>query len=198
MVKIAGKIFWILNSIVVFIKCGNFYTDSKLSSSIKFDKYFPKLKIGKNNKIGSCNFSFRGGGNISVGDFCDLDDGVLIRTYGGLISIGSNVSLNAYTFLHEGGGIYIGNNVRIASHVSIISANHIFNDINIPIKDQGETKIGITIEDDVWIGTGVKILDGVRIKRGTVVGAGAVVNRSLDEYSVYAGVPAKIIKKRSL
>lgn len=163
---------------------------------MKFDKYFPNLKIGKNNRIGSCNFSFRGDGSISIGNCCDVDEGVLIRTYGGRIYIGSNVSINAYTFLHGGGGVSIGNNVRIASHVSIISANHVFSSVNILIKDQGETKIGIFIEDDVWIGTGVRILDGVKIKRGSVIGAGSVVNRDVDEYCVYAGVPAKFIKKR--
>jgi acetyltransferase-like isoleucine patch superfamily enzyme len=55
---------------------------------------------------------------------------------------------------------------------------------------------GIIIHDDVWIGTGARILDGVEIGEGCVVAAGAVVNKSVPPYSVVAGVPARIIKKR--
>lgn len=58
------------------------------------------------------------------------------------------------------------------------------------------SKGGIEIGDDVWLGAGVIVLDGVKIKKGCVVGAGAVIKDSFDEYSVLAGVPAKIIGKR--
>ncbi|MCK7515996.1 MAG: acyltransferase [Desulfobacterales bacterium] len=70
------------------------------------------------------------------------------------------------------GGLTIGNNVRIAAHTVIIPANHVFDDVNIPIRKQGLSKKGIVIEDDVWIGSGVKILDGVVIGKGCVIGAG--------------------------
>jgi acetyltransferase-like isoleucine patch superfamily enzyme len=55
---------------------------------------------------------------------------------------------------------------------------------------------GIVIEDDVWIGAGARILDGVTIARGSVIGAGSVVTKSTQPYSIVVGVPAKIVSSR--
>jgi len=90
----------------------------------------------------------------------------------------------------------IGQNVRIGPHVSIIAANHIFEDRSKYISQQGMATEGIRIEDDVWIGAGVTILDGVRIGKGAVIAAGAVVTKSVSVWEVVAGVPAKVIKTR--
>ncbi|MEJ2118942.1 MAG: acyltransferase, partial [Alphaproteobacteria bacterium] len=75
-------------------------------------------------------------------------------------------------------------------------ANHGM-ELGVPIFQQPETKLGIVIEDDVWIGSSVRILDGVRIAKGSIIGAGAVVNRSTIPDGIYAGVPAKMIRKRT-
>mgnify|MGYP001323331499 CR=1 FL=1 len=56
---------------------------------------------------------------------------------------------------------------------------------------------GIVIENDVWLGTGVRVLDGVTIGEGAVVGAGSVVTKSIPSYAIAVGVPAKVIKYRS-
>ena len=92
--------------------------------------------------------------------------------------------------------VTIGNGVRIAAQVCIISANHNFNSRNKYIYEQGITKKGIFIEDDVWVAAGVQILDGVNIQRGCVIAAGAVVTESTESYGIYGGVPAKLIKYR--
>lgn len=86
--------------------------------------------------------------------------------------------------------------MRIAAHCTIVPSNHIFDDPNEFIYKQGLSKKGIVIEDDVWLGSGVKILDGVTIKKGCVIGANSVVTRSTEEYGVYVGVPAHKIKSR--
>jgi acetyltransferase-like isoleucine patch superfamily enzyme len=70
-------------------------------------------------------------------------------------------------------------------------ANHIFADASRPIHKQGLSRQGVTIGDDVWIGAGARILDGVTIARGCVIGAGAVVTRSTRPDGVYLGVPAR-------
>lgn len=93
-------------------------------------------------------------------------------------------------------GFEIGDNVRIAAQVVIIPMNHIYEDPDTPIWKQGIRAKGIKIEDDVWIGAGAKILDGVTIGKGSVIGAGAVVTDDIPPYSVAVGVPARVIKKR--
>jgi len=137
-----------------------------------------------------------GGGVISIGNRTLVDKGVIIRAYGGSIYFGDDCSVNPYSVIYGHGGLSVGNGVRIATQSVFIPANHIYANPNEYIYNQGETMEGIRIEDDVWIGAGVKVLDGVKIGRGAVVGAGAVVTKSIDEFCVYAGVPAKKIKCR--
>ena len=86
--------------------------------------------------------------------------------------------------------------MRIAANTIIIPANHGFKNIDIKICDQSMTKKGIVIKDNIWIGAGVTILDGVTIGEGSIVGAGSVVTKDIPSYSIAAGVPSKVIKKR--
>ena len=59
-------------------------------------------------------------------------------------------------------------------------------------------KKGIVIEDDVWIGAGVKILDGVIIRKGCVIGANTVVNKSTEQYGIYVGSTCSFNKKKGI
>ena len=141
-------------------------------------------------------FNTEYGGSISIGEKTELLYGVLLMTYGGNITIGKNCSINPYTVLYGHGNLTIGDNVLIAGHCLIIPANHIFEDIHRPINSQGETRKGIIIEDNVWIGAGCRVLDGVTIGTGAIVAAGAVVNKSVSPNTVVGGIPAKLIKCR--
>ncbi len=134
---------------------------------------------------------------ITVGAGTYVGSYSVLKTYRGRISLGSNCSLNAFCFINGAGGVSIGDNVRIAAHCSIIASNHRFDDLAKPIRLQGTTSEGIVIEDDVWVGTGVRILDGVCIGHGAVIAAGAVVTKSVAQYSVVAGVPARPISNRA-
>lgn len=136
------------------------------------------------------------GGTIQIGKDSELLYGVIVMTYGGNIKIGEKCSINPYTILYGHGNLTIGDNVLIAGHTIIIPANHNFMDIDIPINAQGETRKGIVIEDDVWIGAGCRILDGITIGKGAIVAAGAVVNKDVPSNTIVGGVPAKKIKDR--
>jgi acetyltransferase-like isoleucine patch superfamily enzyme len=139
----------------------------------------------------------RRGGMIRIGEKCEIHRGAQLLAYGGLIVIGNDCSINPGCIIYGHGGLEIGSNVRIAAHVLIIPVNHVFSDPHRLIREQGETRLGISIGNDVWLGARVTVLDGVNIADGCVIGAGSVVNKSTEPYGVYAGVPAKLIKRRS-
>lgn len=159
--------------------------------------YKSNIEIGK-NLICESNVEIHThyGGKVFIGNNCELRSGCKILAYGGIIRIGDRCSVNPYTLLYGQGNLTIGNNVRIAAQCVIIPSNHNFSDPDTPIINQGLTNKGITIKDDVWIGCGVKILDGVVIEEGCVIGAGSVVTKSTIPYGIYAGVPARLIKSR--
>jgi acetyltransferase-like isoleucine patch superfamily enzyme len=138
----------------------------------------------------------RPGELIALGDGCEIDHGAILATYGGRIHLGSRCSVYAYSVLLGHGGLVIGDFVRIAPHCVIAAMNHVFADPDRPIMEQGLTHEGIRIEDDVWVGAQATILDGCTIGRGCVIAAGAVVTRSIDPYSVAAGCPARVVRRR--
>ena len=114
------------------------------------------------------------------------------------IEIGSHVSFNSNVMINARGKgkIFIGNNVLIGPNVVLRSNNHTFNDINIPIKEQGMTGGDIFIEDDVWISSNSVILPNCKLGKGSIVAAGAVVTNNVESYSIVGGIPAKEICRR--
>jgi acetyltransferase-like isoleucine patch superfamily enzyme len=112
------------------------------------------------------------------------------------ISIGHNCFIGEFNVIRGQGGVSIGNDVYTGPMVKIVAVNHVYDDPNRPIREQGVTAQGIVIEDDVWLGAGVTVLDGVTIGRGSIIGAGAVVTGDIPPYSIAVGTPAKPIKDR--
>ena len=114
------------------------------------------------------------------------------------ISIGSDVFIGANAIMQSRHGrIIIGNHVAFGPCVHIFGGNHEINEVGKYMKslsshDDGE----VVIEDDCWIGSNVTILRGVRIGKGSVIGAGAVVSKDVPPYSVYTGVPDVKIRRR--
>lgn len=133
---------------------------------------------------------------IQIDDNVSLDSGVNIRTYhNSILEIGANTVVGPYTCL-SGGNLKIGEDCMIASHVSVYANNHNFADPHRKIREQSSSRKGVIIENDCWLGTGVRVVDGVTIGEGSVVGAGAVVTKSIPPYSIAVGVPAKVVGKR--
>ncbi|RNA67737.1 acyltransferase [Alteribacter keqinensis] len=111
-------------------------------------------------------------------------------------SVGNNVSIHPMCYIESFGGIEIGNDVSIAHGVTIMSTGHHFASLDTTINNQGGFIDRIVIDDDVWIGAKATILAGNKISTGSVVGAGAVVSKEVQAYTVVGGVPAKVIKER--
>ncbi len=112
------------------------------------------------------------------------------------IDIGDNVEINERFFAEAHKSIKIGNDVLIGPEVMIFDHNHSFKKKEL-IRKQSQTVKPVVIGDDVWIGARAIILAGVTVGKGSVIGAGSVVTKSVPPYSVVAGVPAKVIKKRT-
>lgn len=136
------------------------------------------------------------GGSIVVAEGVAISDGVIVAPYGGTIEIEANSYIGPYCVLYGHGGLKIGRRTMIGAHTVIIPANHGFEQTDVPMKAQPLTRKGIHIADDVWVGSGCKVLDGVRIGRGAVIGAGSVVTRDIDAYSIAFGVPAAVVGRR--
>jgi acetyltransferase-like isoleucine patch superfamily enzyme len=137
------------------------------------------------------------GGKITIGARTHIDRGAILRALGGTISIGNDCSLNAYSLISGAGNVRIEDHVMIASHVSVYASNHVFLGSSVPMNKQGLSAKGIHIERDVWVGTGVRILDGVQIHSGSIIAAGAVVTKSTEPFSINGGVPARQIGTRT-
>lgn len=115
------------------------------------------------------------------------------------IFIGDNVSIETDCHIGCVNRVVIGNNVLIASHVFISDHSHgltDYSDIDIPpLERKLSSKSAVVIEDNVWIGEMAVILSGVTIGQSSIIGANAVVTKSVPPYSVVAGNPARVIKK---
>jgi acetyltransferase-like isoleucine patch superfamily enzyme len=130
------------------------------------------------------------GDNVKIGAYSILS-GAPISNLGEGIVMGDNSAVDAYSFVGSSGFISIGQNVIMGQHVSFHPENHSYDRTDIPIRTQGTTRLGITIEDDVWVGANVTFLDGAVVGRGCVIGAGSVVRGKIPPYCIAIGVPAK-------
>jgi acetyltransferase-like isoleucine patch superfamily enzyme len=184
-------------------------------------KLYPFLlgKVGKGVIFGR-NVVLRHPHKIRLGDNCVIDDNCVLDAKGtdnrGIL-VGNGIFLGRNTILCcKDGDIYIDDNVVIGFNCEVFSANfvklgkniqiaaysylnggsHSFDRTDVPVKEQERSGKGITVQDNVWLGANVKVLDGVVIGKDAIVGAGAVVTGDVPSFSVAAGVPAKVVKHR--
>ena len=128
---------------------------------------------------------------LTFGDNVTISRGVMIRPssyYGGDLGkglvMGDHSSIGPYGYVGCSGKITIGSNVMLGPKCSLFAENHVFENTDSTIKEQGVKQKGITIEDDCWIGSNTIILDGVTIGKGSVIAAGSVVSKDVPAYSV--------------
>lgn len=125
-----------------------------------------------------------------------INKGCSIYMRDGSLNMGENSYLNEFCTIIGIADICIGTNVMIAPKCNLISANHNYSRLDVDMLYQGDYAKGIKIENNVWIGTNVTILDGVSIGNGSIIAAGSVVSKDIPENCIYGGVPARFIKNR--
>jgi galactoside O-acetyltransferase len=135
------------------------------------------MRFGRSVSCGRSAFFTAEGGSIEVGD---------------RVSFNTNVHVNASV----GKRIQLGNDVLVGPNVVLRSADHRFERTDVPIRNQGHNLGEIIIEDDVWLGANVVVVGGVRIGRGAVIAAGAVVTRDVEPMAIMGGVPARLLRMR--
>ena len=137
---------------------------------------------------------------IQVGPRTVIDSFVKIKPAGGMgdVVIGADCAINSGTVIYTGNGVRIGDAVAIAANCTLAPTNHAIADRDRPIREQGfqPSKGGIVIEDDVWLGAGVVLLDGAILRHGCVIAAGSVVRGEVEAFAIYAGAPARRIGER--
>ena len=135
--------------------------------------------------------------NISIYDNVYIGHNTILKGYyKNELIIGEGTWIGQQCFFHSAGGIKIGKNVGIGPGVKILTSYHKDTDTTIPILHEELEFKPVIIEDDADLGVNSVIMPGVTIKKGTQVGAGAVVTKDFPEYSIIAGVPAKLIRMR--
>ena len=131
--------------------------------------------------------------NFSLGDFSTVEDFSTVNNGVGDVNIGSNTIIGMGNVII--GPVTIGNNVMFAQNIVVSGLNHGYEDISIPPSMQKVVTKPIVISDNVWIGANSVITAGVTIGKHSVIGGGSVVTKSVPDYTVVAGNPARIIKK---
>jgi len=162
-----------------------------------------KIKLGNNVLISdNCKLDVKGGikTDLIIGDNVLIGKNTVLRSrFGGSLKIGNNVGIGDNCIIAaRDTSVKLGDNVLVSAYCYIMGGRfHNFERNDIPIAAQpllpGK---GVVIEDNVWLGGGVKVLDGITIGRDSIVGAGAVVTKDIPEFCIAVGVPAKVVKKR--
>ena len=166
-----------------------------------------KMHIGSNFRMAEYCYldalsydGFYCGDNVSMGFHTHIELTGSLKLLGGAMRIGNNVGLGSHGHYGTGAGsIIIGNDCIFGNYVSIHPENHIYSNNQIPIRLQGvESRGGVVIGNNCWIGAKVIFLDGSEIGDNCIVAAGAVVNRKFPSNVIIGGVPAKILKTISV
>ena len=189
----------------------------------KFFYPFILGSVGRNVVFGQ-GVAIRHGLKITIGDNVIIDDGALLDANGGMnsgivigsntiisrnvvlsckngdITIGSDCTVGISTLVHalEGSDVVLGNHILIGAFCYFIGSGPYGSDsLELPFKEQGMLpQGGIQVADNVWFGSNVQIFDGVTIGTGSIIGASTVVNKSIDDFAVVAGIPMKQLKSR--
>lgn len=135
---------------------------------------------------------------IQIGDETLISRNTVLNSKGGRIEIGSRTNIGMMSMLFSRDcRVKVGSDVLISAYCYLMGGgNHSTDRTDIPISQQGAKCRGIEIGDNVWLGAGVRVMDGCSIGRDSVIGTNSFVNQDIPDFAVAAGSPARVIKMR--
>jgi len=129
---------------------------------------------------------------FQLGDYSTIEDFSAINNGVGPVIIGNRTKIGLSNTII--GPVTIGNDIRLAQNITLSGLNHNYEDVHLPIHEQGVSIAPIVIEDETWIGANVVVVAGVTIGKHSIVGAGSIVTKNIPPYSVAVGNPARVLK----
>lgn len=176
---VLGQRAWISGSVDLALACN-------ATLSIGDDVFIPRTIEVRGNDDGS----------IVIGDCVSIDSGARLQVaHRAALVVGDRVGIGPYNFLNAFDDLTIGADTMFSPFVNVNCANHGM-ECDRPMREQYGTYGPVSIGSDCWIGAMVVIMKGVTIGDGAVIGAGAIVTCDVPEFTVAAGVPAKVIRER--
>jgi len=216
---VGRKGFWALLKYEIII---GLFSDFPGALGIFFRSIFYRFifkRFGKGAMIGRsvtlrCPYKISMGDNVIIDDNCSLDakgrdnegiiidDGVyvgrnsIVSCKNGMIHLEKNVNIGFNCEVYSLNKVVIGANTLIAAYCYIVGGGHTADRTDLDFRDQEKHAYGIEIGKNTWLGAKSIILDNCNIGQGSIIGAAAVVNKNIPEFSIAAGIPARVIKKR--
>lgn len=193
--KVINKILNLLAQIYISILS---VTPTAIGKKIRYLAYKPLFKETNGKFDIDTGVTIMGFKNISLGSNVSFMKNSYIYAHAkGELIIGENFTINTNSQLGASfGKIIIGDNCAIASNCVLRASNHTFDNPDIPFREQGHTYGEIIVEDDVWISSNCVVTANTKIGKSSIIGAGSVVTKDVEPYSIMGGVPAKLIRKR--
>lgn len=158
-----------------------------------------KIRIGSNVIVDdNCLLDAKGSDNdgIRIGNGVFIGRNTILSCKNGDIVLGDKVNMGFNSEIFSGSRVVLGDRVLVAAYCYFIGGGYDSSDPDVATTDRERVSYGIDVGEDSWFGAGAKVLDGRKIGRGCIIGAGAVVNSDIEEYAVAVGVPAKVVKHR--
>ena len=160
-----------------------------------------KIHLGDNVAIDDyCVLDARGGdtSEITIGENSVIGRNTILRTKDGVIRFARGTSIGANCIFSSASSLTAGENLLVASCTYVMAGGqHSFERLDVPLISQGMvSKGGISIGDNVWIGARVTILDGTRIGDNAIIGACSLVNKSVPDWAIAYGIPARPMRDR--